>query len=226
MIWHPTDVATDQRLDMSEPIAPGSPANREGPRSVRFWVVRALISLIVAVVGAGVAVGIVALQSKTYRSTAVLAIDQPYTLAQTTDPGEFSKLAALRYEYAGLASTAEFADQVAASTGLSAAEVHSSLYTNVPANSLLFTLGAQSGDKTTVTKIAQEMANGVVRFVTRQQADANVPSKIRVRVRVVTPAGPPLVISPSQNRELGAAGLTALVLFVVSLSVLALRRRT
>lgn len=226
MIWHPTRVATDQRLDGSEPIVTGSVLNAGGPRSVRFWVVRVIVALIIAVVGAGIAVGIVALQTKTYRSVATLAIDQPLTLAQTTDPGEFAKLVALRYEYVGLASTAEFSDQVAASSGLSAAEVHSSLFTTVPPNSLLFSVGAQSQDKTTVTKVAQEMANGIVRFVSRQQAAAGVPAKIRVRVRVVTPAGAPVVVSPSQNRELGAAGLTALILFVLSLSVLALRRRT
>lgn len=224
MIWHSTAVAADPSLHDSEPFVTGTSIAGDR-RSVRFWVVRVLIALIVAVVGAGIAVGIVALQTKTYRSTATLSIDQPYTLAKTTDPGEFSKLVALRYQYAGLATTQVFADQVSGYSGLSASKIHDSLVTTVPPNSLLFTVGSESNDKTTVTKIAQVTADGIARFVTKQQAAAGVSPRDRVQVRVVTPAGAPVQISPSHNRELGAAGLTALILFVLSLSVLALRRR-
>lgn len=195
------------------------------PRTLGFWVLTVLLSLVVAVIGAAAALGVVALQQQTYQSTAVLTLDQPRVLAKTTDEGEVAKLAALRLKYAGLATTLQFADLVSTTSGLPAAEIHGAIVTTVPPDSLLFTVGARSTDATHARMIANAAAHGLADLVHQQNISARVPPGEHLQLTVVTPAGVAVKVSPSHNRELGAAGVTAAVLFVLAMSVQTLRRR-
>jgi capsular polysaccharide biosynthesis protein len=184
-----------------------------------------MLSLVVAVIGGAIAVGIVAVQHKTYESTAVLAIDQPRVLAETTDVGEVAKLASLRVKYAGLATTLQFAGLVSAEAGLPAAAVHGAVVTSVPPDSLLLSIGARTDTESQAQPIARALAHGLSEFVRRQDKSAQVPLGQGLQLNVVTPAGAPVKVSPTTNRELGAGGITAAIIFVLALSVQTLRRR-
>jgi len=175
-----------------------------------------------------VVAAIVAGRGKTYESQATLAINQTRAIQVSPDPGVIAKLAALRFKYSGLLTTAALQDPIAKQLALPPADVRGHLTAKVPTtNSLLMQVVGSSPSRTVAQRIAQGAADYLVSYVQQEQAGAHIPSTQRFSFTVVTPAIGAAQTSPTHKLEAGAAGLAAVVGFGISLSVLTLlwRRR-
>lgn len=188
-----------------------------------FWLLGVFLSILVAVIVGGITAGIVAAGRATYQSEATVLIDQAPVVSVTVNPGEIAKLVALRYKYAGIVQTRTFADQVSAASGVPAGAVQAETFTTVPANQFVFSIGARDHDGRRAERIAQADAQQLQAYVRSEQKSARVPARLAVTIRVVSPATAAVKVSPSAHRELGAAGLAALITFTIAIGIQTLR---
>jgi hypothetical protein len=123
-----------------------------------------------------------------HESTAVLLIDQPAGLSVAQDAGLIDKLSRLRFKYAGLVTTATFAEQVASAAGTSAEETQEALFSTADPGSLLLHVGARHDDPLEARELAGAAAQEVVQYAAEEQAEAAVPDENRFAFQIVTPA--------------------------------------
>lgn len=205
--------------------SPRSRVSRSGRGGTKFWVLTVLLSLVVGVVAAAIAVAVVAgVRQTTYQSTAVLLIDQPAGIAISDNPSELQKLVNLRAKYTEIASTLVFADRVSALSGLPAGTVHSDVYSTLPNGSLLFDLGARSTDRQQAYSVAQAVVSGMVSYVNHEQQATGIKKEARLVVRVLTPTQPPVSATPS--RSLGIGIVVGVIAFLLMLGLQSLRLRS
>jgi capsular polysaccharide biosynthesis protein len=182
-----------------------------------------IVVVVIAVLGAGIAGAVVASRTPRYESRTAVLIDQPRAIAAAGDEGVIAKLSRLRSKYAGLLPTPEMLDPVARDLDLSVGEVASAVHAEVPVNSLLLTVVAESSDKAQVTTMSRTVGKRFERFAADEQKAAGIPADQRFTFEVV--AGPSTAerVSPEGTRTLAVAATVGLVLLVVLLAAAALR---
>lgn len=191
----------------------------------RAWVTPVVIA---GLVGLLVAIGsalVVLAGTPVYTSSATLLINQPAALSVADNAGLLTKLSELRYDYAGLISTAAFAGPVAAATGLPESEVASSLAGVVAPTSLLMTLEARAGTARLAQRLARVGAEYLVSDAASEQAANHVPVFDRYVFSIVTPAPPGVQIAPSHHRALEIGLATGFLVGAVVFTGLVLARR-
>jgi capsular polysaccharide biosynthesis protein len=138
-------------------------------------------------------------------------IDQPRSIAASTDPGVVNKLSTLRLKYTGLVGTARIADPVAKKLRLSPLRVEHDLSSLADQTSLLIFVIARDSNPAIAQGVAQAAAAQVVDDAAQQQRAYKIPSQFQYFFSVVTPATPPLKIEPTDKR-VGAVGAVGGVL--------------
>lgn len=165
-----------------------------------------LIALLVASLVAGLAAALVLTRSASYRSSATILLDQR-DIAREPSPLPIQRLNALRSKYAALVPTEEIAGRVADELGLSQPEVAGSASVVFFGDSLVMYSTATAGDPGATRRLAQAVAEEVIAFASREQADAAVPEEERVTLRIVDPARPGTKISPTTADAMSNAAL-------------------
>lgn len=200
----------------------GAPTRRRG----RGLVFGGLALLLAVAAGLGAAAWN---ESKphTYQSSAALLVDQGALLVFSRDEGLVTKLGALRFKYADEASSTTFAGAVGKRLNLSRATVRGALSAHVAPSSLVLRLTATSTDKALPQVIAQAAAEELVAQVDKEQAAVGITPRVRVTLKIVSPAQQAVHISPSRRRsqELGVGTFAAVLLGAALLRDLT-RRRT
>lgn len=183
--------------------APAAARRRRGRRTAVITTVAAVVVGALAALVAGVAVDSAA---PTYRSQALLTIDQPGAIAASPNDGVIAKLSRLRTKYTGLVRTEVFAQPVADRTGLSVGTLIGATSAAADPSSLLVLLRAQAHDPSLAQTIARAMSEHLVDYVDQEQVANHIPRAERVSFTVVTPAQSAAKISPSRQRVYLIAG--------------------
>ena len=186
------------------------PKRSRGPINRRYLTILVLGSL-----AAGIVIGLLAAfatrhTTPTFQSQALLEIDQPHTLAVSTDEGVIAKLSRLRFKYAGLIRTQTFAVPVATKTGLPLGTVAAGLFVGVDPDTLVLSLGARTHDREQSQRIAAAGAQELIDYTKREQASLKVPVDSQITWTLVTPASVSARISPTDQRAV-LVGLGAFV---------------
>jgi uncharacterized protein involved in exopolysaccharide biosynthesis len=195
--------------------ANGPPAETDPPRHRRPFNRRYLTIVALGSLAAGIVIGLLAAlaarhTTPTFQSQALLEIDQPHTLAVSTDEGVIAKLSRLRYKYAGLIRTQTFAAPVAEKTDLPLATVATSLFVTVDPDTLVLALGARTHDRAQTQRIAAAGAQELIEYTRHEQSSLKVPIADQITWTLVTPASVPTRIAPTNQRSV-LVGLGAFV---------------
>jgi capsular polysaccharide biosynthesis protein len=159
----------------------------------------------------GMAALAVHLRGETFRSTAVLSIDQPAVLQGPATPGPVLKLQTLRAQYAALLSTRALLDPIARRVGRPAPELEDDLQATASKNSLLIVITANGDDASDTRLLAGAAANELVRYVSTSQDDAGVKPRLKVVLSVVSAARPSQVIAGGRRTVVTTGLLVGLV---------------
>ncbi len=152
----------------------------------------------------------------TWRSTAVMLIDDPPALATAGDDGQLLKLDGLRLKYAALVSTDLFAQPVATQLHLPVGDVLGSVTAIVPNESLLMDVTATWSTPRVAQRLAQSMAGEVNSFVTYESEAYNIPNVDRYTFIVIDPATAATADRPSHAHALTLAVGLAVAGFAVT----------
>lgn len=188
------------------PVETAGPALTRRRRGRRTAVITTLAALVVGALAALVAGVAVDSAAPTYRSQALLTIDQPGAIAASPNDGVIAKLSRLRSKYTGLVRTEVFAQPVADRTGLSVGTLIGATSAAADPSSLLVLLRAQAHDASLAQTIARAMSEHLVDYVDQEQVANHIPRNERVSFTVVTPAQSATKISPSRQRVYLIAG--------------------
>lgn len=204
--------------------APYDERSRRGG-GLRLAAVGLLLLMVAAAAGVGAA-ALVERRADSYRSSAVLLIDQEPGLTASVNDGLINKLIRLRLKYVDLVGTTTFSDSVAATTGLSNGRVHTALSGNAAPSSLLLRVSAADRDPATAQQIAQVAAESLRDMLAAEQTALGIKLGNRVTLTVVTPAQAGTQTSPAQDRVRLVGVVVAVgVLGVGAALVSGLRRR-
>lgn len=147
----------------------------------------------------------------TYTSSAVMLINDPYKLATSGQPNEFTSLDYLRYKYAALVKTDAIAGRVAAQLGLPAGDVIGAVSANVPVNSLLMEVTATWPTPDEAQRLAQATANQVTAYINQEDTTYAIPAADRFTFEVIDPAPSATAHNPSKAKAVSLAiGLAVL----------------
>lgn len=187
-----------------------------GQHALRAVLIGLFLGFVLALIG-----GLAVLSGKTtYTSTAVMIINDPYKLATSGQPGEFSSLDLLRYKYSALIKTSAIAGPVATKLGYPEQEVSGALSTGVPTNSLLMDVTATWATPDGAQKLAQAAASEVTAYVNQEDDAYRIPAADRFTFEAVDPAPPGAAHGPSKAKAaslaIGLAVLGFAVGFVVT----------
>jgi uncharacterized protein involved in exopolysaccharide biosynthesis len=205
---------------------PASPATDVRVRSTSRWrrvldspvAVVALLAVATAILAGGGAGAYEYSRPTTYRSDAVLLIDQPAAIAISGSDGVILKLARLKVKYVGIISSQAFQQPVSDVTGMPLATVHSALQATNDPTSLLLHVDATMADAADAQRLAEAAARELVVYTRQEQTEARVPNVEQVTFTIVTPATPAVRVTPDRQR----AALVGLFTFVAVLIVGAL----
>ena len=220
MATEPDTAASPLRRRRTKTAAPASPPvetvteDEPGPPR-RPFNRRYLTILAIGSLAAGIVIGLLAAfaarhTTPTFQSQALLEIDQPHTLAVSTDEGVIAKLSRLRFKYAGLIRTQTFATPIAQKTGLPLGLVAASLFVGVDPDTLVLSLGARTHNREQTQKIAAAGAQELIDYTRHEQAGLKVPTPDQITWTLVTQASAPARISPTNQRAV-LVGLGAFV---------------
>lgn len=180
------------------------------------WLLVGAVAAVLAVLAAG----LLALPGgPVWQSRATLLIDQPQAIAVSQDPGIIEKLSRLRFKYAGLVGTADFADLVDDPT---AEAGDAQLLASVPPDSLLLHVGAR-GDRDTVQGLSDAGAAALIDYVDRELNELELAPEQRFTLTVVSPASAPQRLDGSRR---GLALATLVGAGALGVASFVLRRRT
>jgi capsular polysaccharide biosynthesis protein len=139
------------------------------------------------------------LRGETYRSTAVLSIDQPAVLQGPSTPGPILKLQTLRAQYAALLSTRALLDPISRRVGRPASELEDDLQAVASKNSLLIVVTANGDDAEDTRLLARTAASELVRYASSTQDDAGVKPRQKVVLSILSPARSSQVVAGSRR---------------------------
>jgi capsular polysaccharide biosynthesis protein len=190
--------------------------------------VNGAIAIVVAAVVAGVTAALVLAAAPTYESRATLAIDQPEAVAKSPDTGVIEKLDRLRQKYVGLAETTRILAPVSSRTDTPVGDLRRDTDVVVAPESLLLFPTARADTQRAAQRRAEALADAVVAYADREQADNGIPSADRYRFSVEEGASAATKISPTNRSAVAGAALMAIAAFGAAYVVLQLssaRRR-
>jgi hypothetical protein len=186
----------------------------------------ALLALTVGVLAGGVVAAYGASRPATFRSSAVLLVDQPGPVFESGDESLLGKLYRLRFKYVGLMSTLALATAVADDTGLPVSLVHRGLSAQAPGNTLLLDVTAQMPTARQAQLVAESGAEQLVAYVQNEQLDSGVATSEQVTLSVVTPAPLGVQVVPDKKKvALEGAVVFAVITVLGALGADLLRRR-
>lgn len=196
-----------------------------GQQVLRAVLAGLILALALALIG-----GLSVLSGRTtYKSTAVMLINDPYKLATSGQPSEFSSLDVLRYKYSALVRTDAIAGPVAARLGLPVGKVIAALSTEVPANSLLMNVTSTWSTPSEAQKLAQATADEITAYISQEDDAYHIPAAARFSFQVIDAAPPATAHGPSKARAvtlaIGLAVLGFAIGFVATQLVRILRPR-
>lgn len=186
-----------------------------------------VLALIVGIIAAAAAGLYTAAAKPVYTSSSSVLFDEPLAVARSVDAGILEKLARLRFKYAELMATRDFASQVAADSGVPLGVVASSI-TAVPIGaSQTMRIKAHGGDAAVVQRIATSSATVLRTNVEAEQETAKIPTEERFFIRVISPGSHAVKTSPSRKRILQVSGFAAAfaVLLILAAVQLPIARR-
>ena len=192
----------------------------------RVLAVLAVLALIVVAALAGL--GAAELQHRradSYRSQAVLLIDQEPGLTASLNDGLINKLIRLRLKYVDLVQTTSFSDPLATRLGLPAGRVRTALTATAPPSSLLVVVAADDKDREVSQRVAQAGAESLRDALAGSQAALGIPQAQQVTLTVVTPARPGSRTTPGRDRVILIGAVVAGGVLLGGLVVLDLLRR-
>lgn len=205
------------------------------PGPFRIWdaialpsVTNALLAIVISLLLGTITSAMVLRETPTYRSTALLQVDQPLAIAASGDPGIIDKLNRLLPKYAILVLTAKIVGPVAERTGLPPGEVASSVTAGPLGKSLLLNIAAQNPDRAHAQTIAQATADEIAAYASREQEANAIPPQQRFTLTPIQAAGPGTKISPTRDDATASGSVAALVglaIAYVLLQLVTARRR-
>ena len=154
-------------------------------RQLRTSVLAGVAGFLVLAV-AGLLVGL--LRPPTYRSTAVLSLDDP-SLTSAADPSGIEKVARLRELYAPLLTTKDVIDPITEETGLTADQVTDRVKAIVAKDSLLILVTATGPSRGGSQRLADAASRELVAYTADLQDRGGVPADRAVTMEVLSPAG-------------------------------------
>jgi hypothetical protein len=173
---------------------------------------RSVVAAVVFALVAAAAAGTVALtRPATYRSQAILLIDQPAAVAVAPDEGVLLKLTTLRAKYAALAGTSDVLQGAARLSNLDTGTVAHDSQVGFGQNALTMASQGLSPDPATARLVAQDVGQALSIYVSSEQAALRIPPVDRVTLTVIQPAGAAVKISPTKRRVAAVAVIALLV---------------
>lgn len=190
---------------------------------------RAVVVAVLTVLAfAGAATGGVLIarsQNAKYRSTSLLAIDQPLVIASTRDAGPVEKLSRLRLQYAGLLRTDALAVPIANQVGLTPVTVSQRITATAVPDSLLIAVSAIGSTPDAAKRLAAAAAQELVNYAQRSQDQYSIPAAQQVVLGIATPARDGGAITRSTRTVVTVAGFLGLAAAGLVLALASLVRR-
>ncbi|HEX5266204.1 MAG TPA: hypothetical protein VFW24_05480 [Acidimicrobiales bacterium] len=214
-------------MDTSEdpPVRPVKPGPRVLSLSL-FWerlaqplLISVMVAIAVAIVAGGGAAAVAHTRPATYRSQAILLMDQPVAIAASGNEGVIVKLSDLRQKYVALAGTAPIVTDAAGLAALPVSTVVSDEQVTAGQNSLTLQVAGQSGNPVVARKVAGAMAQAIGRYVQAEQSQINVAAEDKLEIRIIQPAGGGVKIGPSSSRVAAIGAVTAILAWLISYSI-------
>jgi capsular polysaccharide biosynthesis protein len=187
--------------------------------------VLAVAVLVLAFSGAGAAVA--AARSPLYQSSSAIVLQQQ-ALLSSNGIGVVIKLNQLRLHYVDLIDSDGVTGPAARSLGLTRRQVANRVTVTAPNESLVFYPTASADSRREAQRIASAITDALVAFATAEQTSAPIPSKDRVVLAVVDPAGVGRKVEPTTSGIVVSGGFgaaAALVTLAGLAQVPAIRRR-
>lgn len=175
-----------------------------------------LVATAFAIVAGGVAAGVVKTRAATYRSQAILLMDQPVAIAASGSEGVIVKLSDLRQKYVALAGTAPIVTDAAGVAHLPVSTVAADQQVTTGQDALTLQAAGQSGSPVVAREVAGAMAQAISRYVEDEQSRLTVPNADRLQIRIIQPAGAAVKVSPSNRRVAAVGAVTAILGWLVS----------
>jgi len=211
-------------------LRPEFPVNERSGRPGRRWtlwqalrtfsfrnIVFALILGVLAAAG-GAAIGLK--QPTLYSGKAIMLIDQPRLVANSTDEGPIRKLALLRLKYAELADTPAITGPASAQLGTTEVQVRDHVMAIANPQTLLLEIDATNSTLSGADRTANTVAQTVATYADQEQARQGVPQLDRYGFTIVQPASLAAKTQPSTHRALQAALALGLIGFGLAYVVL------
>lgn len=161
-----------------------------------------LVAVAIAVLVGAAAALYEATRPATYRSTAVLLIDQPGVVASSQDDGIITKLSRLRVRYVDIVGTTAFEQPLAQQVALPLSEVHSAVQATYDLQSLLVRIIVTLPRAEDARRVAQAAAQLLVGYTQQEQSSAGIPDKERVTFTIVSPADTVDQVTPDRGRAI------------------------
>lgn len=204
----PQSASIDETISGRHAADPDRPAHRRFLGSPAMMLV--LIALAIGVLAGGLTAYYEYTRPATYRSTAVLLIDQTNAIASSADDGVINKLSRLRLKYVGIAQTLVFDQPVAAEAGLPVGLVHAALSPSFDPTSLLVRISATMPRAGDAQHLAELAAQRLVTYTQDEQSGAGIAPKDAVTFTIVSPATSAERVTPDRRR----AALVGVFIFV------------
>jgi capsular polysaccharide biosynthesis protein len=170
------------------------------------------VAAILAVGAAVAGYAYVQRQPAVWSATAVTAVDQPKMLAAGSD-AEISKLAALRIKYGPLLTTDVMLRPLAAKLGVAEGQLRAALKVNLPDDSLLIAVNAQTPSPTDAVRFANAAAVQLGVFANAEQDANQVSAAQRFSLGLVDQARTAVKVTPTKKRAVAAAASAAVLTF-------------
>ncbi len=187
------------------------------------------LSLLLALVAAVLAAGIVGLSVRggngTFSSSSLVTIDAPRAVAAAGDNGILQKLSGLRFKYAGLVPTDLLAVPVADRLKVPVEQVRGRLSASLQATDLLMRLTCRGTELAKTRTCAGALAQSLVDYVAKEQADNAIPVAQRIVVTQVQQPVFSIRVGANRSRTIGLASLAAVLAAAVVLGAAARPRR-
>jgi hypothetical protein len=184
-----------------------------------------LLTVVAAVLAAGLTGLAVRGGSTTYTATALVSVDEPRAVAAAGDGGVLDKLSRIRFKYVGLVPTDKLAVPVAERLSQPVDLVRGRLSASASPVDLLLRLSCTEPQARPARRCADALAASMVAFVTQEQASQGIPAAQQLVMAQVQAAGPPAATGPHRSRTAGLALLAGLLAAAVVLGVGARARR-
>ena len=188
-----------------------------------------LLALLIAVFLAGLAVVSTGTGSGRFQSRAILLIDQPGLVAESTADGVLLKLSRLRVKYVDVSGTSIVLERAAAETDIPVEVLRASTSVIAPPISLTLVATASAATRDDAIVMANAVADAMAAFAADEQAFNQIPPDHRVQLSVIEPAATASRVGESRSRPLTVGVLTSLVAFVLAyagIQIVTARQRT